>query len=112
MAGLDDHFGDNAELDSNDHQAISQYLLDNSAEKSGSRHSHKMLKGLSAATTPLRISELPKFKREHNEVPKRVFKNNPDLKSLSQCAACHRDAKQGYFSESRINIPGFGRWDD
>ena len=112
MSGLDDHYEDNAELDSQNHQAISQYLMENSAERSTDRRSHQLLRGLSAAQTPLRISELPKFKHEHDEVPTRVFQNNPDLSSLSQCPACHRDAKQGYFSERRINIPGFGHWDD
>ena len=112
MSGLDDHFGDNAELDSDNQQAISQFLLENSAEKIADRRSRQLLRGLSAAQTPLRITELPRFKHEHDEVPKRVFQNNPDLSSLSQCSACHRDAKQGYFSERRINIPGHGRWDD
>lgn len=112
MAGLDDHFGDNAELDQQNHQAISQYLLANSADGSGDRRSHHMLRGLSDRQAPLRITELPRFKHEHDEVPKRVFNNNPDLTSISQCPACHRDAKQGYFSENRINIPGYGRWDD
>jgi hypothetical protein len=112
MSGLDDHFGDNAELDSQNHQAIALYLQDNSAEQSADRRSKQMLRGLSAQQTPLRISELPRFKHEHDEVPKRVFQNNPELTSLSQCPACHRDAKDGYFSERHINIPGYGRWDD
>jgi hypothetical protein len=112
MSGLDDHFGDNAELDSQTHQAISKYLAENSAEGSPNRRSQQMLRGLPGNKTPLRISELPRFRHEHDEVPKRVFKNNPDLSSLSQCPACHRDAKQGYFSERQIKIPGYGRWDD
>jgi hypothetical protein len=112
MSGLEDHFGDNAELDSQNRQTISQYLSENSAEKSADRRSHQLVRGLSAGKTPLRITELPRFTREHDEVPKRVFQNNPDLSSLSQCAACHRDAKQGYFSERSIKIPGYGSWDD
>jgi hypothetical protein len=112
MSGLEDHFGDNAELDSENHQAISQFLMENSAEHSSGRRSQHMLRGLSAQQTPLRITELPRFRHEHDEVPKRVLHNNPELSSLSQCPACHRDAKEGYFSERHINIPGYGRWDD
>lgn len=112
MSTLDDHYGDNAELDSTNLQAISRYLIDNSAESSTNRRLHKLQKGLSASHTPLRITELPKFVREHDEIPKKVLINNPKLNSLSQCPACHGDAEQGRFSERRINIPGYGGWDD
>jgi hypothetical protein len=112
MAGLANHFGDNAELSANNHQAIAQYLADNSADKAASRRSRKLIQSLPDNTTPLRITELPACKREHRGVPARVFNNNPKLSSLSQCAACHGDAKQGMFSERQISIPGYGRWDD
>jgi hypothetical protein len=112
MTGLDDHFGDNAELSPDRRQAIARYLSDNSADQAGGRRSRQLLRGLPDNVTPLRITELPHFRREHREVPARVLRNNPQLSSMSQCPACHGDAKQGYFSERRIAIPGYGGWDD
>jgi hypothetical protein len=112
MSGLDDHFGDNAELDTQTQQTLEKYLAENSADYAANRRSQKMLRGLAENKTPLRITELRQFRHEHDEVPQRVFKNNPDLSSFSQCPACHQDAKQGYFSERQIKIPGYGSWDD
>ena len=112
MDGLANHFGDNAELSATNRQAIAQYLDDNSADKAVSRRSRKLIQSLPDNATPLRITALPNFRREHRGIPARVFTNNPKLSSLSQCAACHGDAKQGVFSERQISIPGYGRWDD
>ncbi|MGD8938945.1 MAG: diheme cytochrome c [Gammaproteobacteria bacterium] len=112
MSGLDDHFGENAELGDVDRKAIEQYLVANSADKSGLRRSKRIMRSVSASDAPLRITELPYFKHEHHEIPKRLVKDNPKVGSFSQCDSCHQDAKQGYFSENRITIPGYGRWDD
>jgi hypothetical protein len=70
------------------------------------------MRSLSASDTPLRITELPYFRHEHDEIPKRLVKDNPEVGGFSQCDSCHQDAKQGYFSENRVTIPGYGRWDD
>ena len=112
MTRLDDHFGENAELVETDRSAIQDYLLANSADKSQLRRSQKIMRSVSGADAPLRITELPYFKREHGEIPARLVKDNPKVGSFSQCDRCHQDAKNGFFSENRIKIPGYGRWDD
>lgn len=113
MMSLNDHFGENAELDTASRDAILTYLVANSAEQSGSRLASKLNRGLGTQVTPLRITELPYFKRKHDEIPKRLVENNPEVGSFSQCQACHGDkAQQGYFDEDTVNIPGYGRWDD
>ena len=61
---------------------------------------------------PISITELRYFKREHDEIPRRLVGENDNVGSLSQCDACHRYAEKGYFDEDNIVIPGFGRWDD
>jgi hypothetical protein len=112
MGSLDDHFGENAELDATTQQAITQYLVDNAAEKSSNRRARKFLRSVSDNATPLRITELRYFKKKHDEVPDRMVTGNPDVGSFSQCQACHGDrAEQGYFDDDSVNIPNHGRWD-
>ena len=112
MNNLDDHFGDNAELDSTTHQTITQFLVDNSADRSPNRQSRKILRSLSDNEAPQRISELRYLKHEHDEIPDRMLAGNPKVGSRSNCLACHADAEKGVFDEHGVNIPGFGRWDD
>lgn len=112
MSRLDDHFGENAELAQTDRTAIENYLVGNSADKSNLRRSKRIMRSVSASDVPLRITELRYFKREHGEIPARLVKDNPKVGSFSQCDRCHQDAQKGFFSEHKIKIPGYGRWDD
>jgi hypothetical protein len=112
MSRLDDHFGENAEVAETDRIAIQDYLVSNGADKSQLRRSRGIMRSLSPDSVPLRITELPYFKREHNEIPAYLVKGNSQVGSFSQCDSCHQDANGGYFSEHKIKIPGYGRWDD
>ena len=112
MTQLDDHFGDNAELDIDIQTKITDFLVNNSADKSDYRRSRKLVNSLAKNATPLRITEIPYFKHEHNEIPAKMVKDNKQVNSLSHCNACHTKAEQGLFDEHDILIPGFGRWDD
>lgn len=109
MSQLEDHFGENAELDTESRQAIESYLVEASKSKNGSYR--KLLRNL-GTRAPLRITELPYFMHEHDEIPSRLITSNDKVGSLSQCNACHKRAEQGDFDEDNIFIPGFGRWDD
>ena len=75
MQGLDDHFGDNAELPSETTAAISAWLQANAGDAGNTRQGYRMLRGIDPAQTPLRITELSYFKREHDEVPARMVAN-------------------------------------
>ena len=107
MAGLDDHFGENAELDDASRRGIEDYLV----RESGRVTYRKLFRNL-GAKAPLRVTELPYFEHEHDEIPPRLIAGNERVKSLSQCNACHRNAERGRFDEDDVVIPGFGRWDD
>ena len=107
MSGLEDHFGESAELDAQTRQGIEDYLVRESQRASY----RKLFRNLGEAT-PLRITELPYFVHEHDEIPARLVGGNDKVKSLSQCNACHRGAERGRFDEDDVVIPGFGRWDD
>ena len=107
MAGLEDHFGENAELDDATRDEIEHYLV----RESGRVAYKKLFRNLGDAA-PLRITELPYFVHEHDEIPARFVAGNEQVKSLSQCNACHREAERGRFDEDDVVIAGVGRWDD
>lgn len=112
MTGLEDHFGDNAELGAQVHKNIRDYLLSNSADNSSYRRSRKITSSLSDSEAPLRITDTPYFRHEHDEIPLRMVRDNPKVRSFSNCNACHSRATEGWFNEDGVRIPGVGRWDD
>ncbi|NOR51152.1 MAG: cytochrome C [Gammaproteobacteria bacterium] len=112
MGGLEDHFGENAELDATDSKQILDYLVAGGSDKSNYRRSQKINRSIQRNSSPLRVSETPYFIRKHDELPARYVQGNPQVGSISNCAKCHTAADKGSYSESGINIPGVGRWDD
>ncbi|MBU0500202.1 MAG: diheme cytochrome c [Gammaproteobacteria bacterium] len=108
MTGLKDHFGDNAELEQPVRDQISQYLVANAADHSATGRSPGIAKALTTEGAPLRITETAYFRRKHHEVPERMVKENPQVKSFSQCQTCHTKAESGSFDEHQVEIPGFG----
>ena len=112
MSGLDDHFGDNAELLPVDLQTLTDYLMENAADNANFKRSRKIMRSLDPNETPLRITKTLYIMNKHDEVPSRHITANPEVKSLSNCAACHTRADTGSFSEREIDIPGYGRWKD
>jgi len=96
MGDLQHHFGDDASLDAATTAAITRYLTLNAGDAPG--HGSKLLRGLKAGEAPLRITELPKWVREHREVPKTDW-TRKDVSSKANCAACHIDAAKGYFED-------------
>ena len=112
MKGLDNHFDVDATMDPTDHAILSRYLQENAADaKRIDRTFSKFARSISVRNTPLRITEIPKFKREHREIPQRLIKQK-EVKSLANCVACHQGADKGSYDEHSISIPNYGRWDD
>lgn len=97
MGGLKSHFGENAELDAATTAAIGAYLAANAADAREARP--RVLRGLAPGETPLRISDLPWWKREHEgEVRPEAF-TAPKVGSKANCIACHRDAERGSYDD-------------
>lgn len=112
MDTLENHFGVDATFDKVDEQKIREYLISNASDsKRTYGHIAKFSRSISSQSTPLAISEIPKFKREHDEIPRRLIVQK-EVKTISNCMACHTDAKESLFKERNIFIPNFGRWDD
>lgn len=112
MSDLKDHFGDNAELADEEVRALTAYLTENAADRGQTKRGTRVMRSLKTDELPLRLTELTYFKRLHHEVPKKLVKDNPEVKSFSRCDACHTRALEGSFKEGEVQIPGRGRWED
>ncbi len=112
MAQLEEHFGENAELPSEDAKTLTDYLLKNAADDANFKRSKKIMRTLYPDDTPLRTSETPYLMKKHRQLSPKMVQNNPDVVSISRCKACHKKAETGSFSEREILIPGFGAWED
>ena len=113
MTSLDNHFGDNAELGSDANRKILNYLVENSADKVDFRRSRRIMRSLAKSSqAPMRITEIPYIRHQHNEIPQRMIAGNKKVVSLSHCDACHQNLQTGIFNERHIRIPGYGKWDD
>lgn len=98
MGELDNHFGDNASLDAATTEKVTRYLVANAADAGGQRKSSKLLKGVTAGAAPQRITELPKWVKEHREVPDWEWRHK-DVRTKANCVACHQGAERGYYED-------------
>ena len=98
MADLKNHFGDDASVDANTAKTITNYLVANAADTGGRRYSDKLMSGMTATNAPLRITELPRWTKEHRKVPDWEWKHK-DVRTKANCTACHADAALGYYDE-------------
>lgn len=92
LAGLERHFGQNAELDPAARARLEGWLVANAAG------------GRGAPDGPLRITALPWFRREHRKIDAAVAAR-PAIRSMANCAACHATAARWDFDEDRVKIP-------
>lgn len=104
LAGLERHFGQNAELDPASTARLEGYLVARAADAGTHRKSAKVLASLGGGAAPLRITEVPYFRREHRKIGPEVVAR-PAVRSLANCAACHGGAADWDFDEDRVRIP-------
>ncbi len=102
MQGLEDHFGDNAELDDETYLHISDYLERFALRKGQQSGISQLLRKL-PEDPPLRISELPGFISAHEEVLKQSETESMKEGFLSYCEDCHSTAANGVFDEELLH---------
>lgn len=83
MDGLADHFGERATLPPDQTAAIRTYLTHNA--------------GRYGDASILRITGQSWFQRKHHSLAQRWTR--PDIKTPSNCAACHKGAEAGRFED-------------
>lgn len=108
LENLEDHFGENAELDKESTQILYAYLAKYGMKKG---FFNRLLRNFPKGE-PTRITELPYFVRKHDEIPEKWVKNNPEIRSFSQCDRCHQGTERGHFDEDDVHIPGGRDWDN
>jgi Dihaem cytochrome c len=97
LAGLEQHFGVDASVDPKTLEPIRAYLASTARSKPTAADGVPLL----------RITETRWFRHEHDEVPGRLWKE-PDAVKPADCAACHRSAVQGSYSERDLRLPKKG----
>ncbi len=112
MAGLADHFGDNAELDPASTGDIALFLARNAADKAAGDYAERTWRATRGRAPSLRISSTDYFRGQHHEIPAKMVAGNPQVSSFSRCEACHTRAASGSFDEHEVRIPGYGRFED
>ncbi len=100
IKGSDTHFGENLALDEGTSSEILGFLKANSAEKTNTEWSNKIMKSV-GSSIPTRIMDVPWVIKEHRKV-KDAFKR-PSVKSASNCGACHTRGDEGDFET--VNVP-------
>ncbi|MFV2091272.1 MAG: hypothetical protein ACC642_11485, partial [Pseudomonadales bacterium] len=106
MQGLEDHFGENAELDGETSAHIASYLEQGALQAGKPSKFSRLLRNM-PADPPLRITELPAFINMHYEIPIQLQVKTLKEGFLSPCADCHREAAEGIFDPDRLH-PGYG----
>jgi len=113
MDGLEDHFGDNAEVSSEVGKEVSAYLQNNAADHVENIYAQPMLHLLKDTDTPLRVSSTPYFKFLHDIVTDEMVEGNLQVLSYARCEVCHHEATGGRFNKFAVRIPNYtfeGRW--
>jgi len=115
MDGLADHFGEELSLDPETRKEILDYLIGNAAD-SGGKTGRRFLKGLGPEDAPIRITETPRWRKQHRELPNSVW-SDPLIAFKGECNVCHTEADRGRYDDDHgLRVPGPGetwrRWDD
>ncbi len=99
LDGLASHFGEDASLPEAQRAAVLRYHLENAADAPGAgRAASKFASSIAAGETPLRITETPRWLREHRKIKPERWKS-PEVKSRLNCVACHKDAERGLWED-------------
>ena len=96
MGNLANHFGENASLDAKVQADITAYLTANAADTPQYSRIRGLLAGVADSEVPLRITDIPWWRRIHGDPANPIFKR-PQYKSASNCIACHQGADTGVF---------------
>ncbi len=102
MAGLEDHFGEDASLDAATVDEIDRYLGFNAGEAWDTKASN----GFKAwdRTKPGSVTGTAFWRDVHGDLENAVF-TSPKVGSKAACPACHKDAEEGLFTRQAIKLP-------
>ena len=77
------------------------FLLAHAADSpQAGREGRKFARRIAVGQTPLRITDTPRWVKEHREVRAERWKD-PSVKSKANCLACHKVAEQDVYEEEK-----------
>lgn len=104
MAEQQHHFGADLGLDAPTSAAVLAFLSANSADRRATEASFKIERSLKPQEVPLRITETPYWVKKHRDIAAADWQS-PQVKSKTNCGACHSDAEAGTFQDAAMRIP-------
>jgi len=99
MDTLSDHFGEDASLPDAARLEITDYLLANAGDVSASREGRRFAASIARGDTPMRITEVPRWVREHRGEVRQSAWADARVRSKANCTACHRGAASGWYDD-------------
>jgi cytochrome b len=106
----DNHFGEDLFLEKGTIIELLAYAKAYSADHKQTEVAWRMNRSIPITKTPLRITKVDYWVKKHHEINDAVWKRD-SIKSRTNCAACHQDAKQGTFEDAGMRIPGDNSFD-
>ena len=98
------HFGSDLAFDAATSTALLNFLIANSADSHATEVAFKIDRSIKPAQTPLRITETPYWIKKHRNIAAADWQS-AQVKSKTNCAACHLDAEAGTFQDAAMQIP-------
>ncbi len=106
MSTLSDHFGDDASLDEKERKEIESYLLANAANTSPKEAAVYLRRSIEANASNVIIapSQTKYWKKRHAKIDPKLFERE-EVRSRSNCKACHGDIEKGMIEDRNIRLP-------
>lgn len=99
-----EHFEEDLLLDDALVIELTDFAVANSAELGITEPSRKIIDWNKSTLTPLRITETRYWIHKHEEIAPEIWQQ-ASVNGKGQCDACHSDARQGWFEDSKMKIP-------
>jgi len=101
MAGLSDHYGEDASLGRKTAESITKFLTASAAETFDTTVAHRIGR---KETASFRMTDTRRWKAWHKGIDASVFRRRA-VGSKVNCNACHKDAPSGRFYAAEIHLP-------
>ena len=98
------HFGSDLGLDRATATSVLTFLRANSADRHTTEAASKIDRSIKPADVPLRITETPYWAEKHGDIAAAQWQS-AQVKSKTNCAACHLDAEVGTFQDAAMHNP-------
>ncbi len=102
IATLEDHYGEDASLDTESTAKIRDWLMAHAAETADTRAANVFQ--LNPQEGIYSLTDTAFWQGRHRGLPEAIFKSKA-VRARSNCVACHEDAESGWFNPFQIEIP-------